>query len=230
MFFDPLYIVMIAPTLALSLFAQFKVSSSFRRFSRVPSSSGVTGAQAARIMLEREGVRDVSIEVARGFLSDHYDPRSKVLRLSESVYGGSSLASVGVAAHEAGHAIQHARGYAPLQLRSALVPVSTLGSNLAWPLLIIGFIFMARSLILAGIVFFSLAVLFQLVTLPVEFNASSRALKALPAAGILTDVEVDGARKVLFAAALTYVAAAAAAIVQLVYFLLRSGFIGGGDE
>lgn len=230
MFFDPLYIVMIAPTLALSLFAQFKVSSSFRRFSKVPSSRGVTGAQAARIMLEREGIRDVSIEVARGFLSDHYDPRSKVLRLSETVYGGSSLASVGVAAHEAGHAIQHARGYAPLQLRSALVPVSTLGSNLAWPLLIIGFIFMARSLILAGIVFFSLAVLFQLVTLPVEFNASSRALKALPATGILTDVEVDGARKVLFAAALTYVAAAAAAIVQLLYFLLRSGFIGGGDE
>lgn len=230
MFLDPLYIVMIVPTFLLSLFAQFKVSSSFKRFSKVPSSRGITGAQAARLILEAEGIRDVDIEVGKGFLSDHYDPRARVLRLSESVYAGNSLASVGVAAHEAGHAIQHARGYVPLQLRSALVPISSLGSNLAWPLLIIGFIFMAKSLILAGIVFFSLAVLFQLVTLPVEFNASSRALQALPAAGILSDTEVDGARKVLSAAALTYVAAAAAAVVQLLYFLMRAGLLGGGDE
>ena len=230
MFLDPLYIMMIVPTVLLSIFAQIKVKSSYRRYSQIPTSRGITGAQAARLILDSQGIRDVSIELGSGFLSDHYDPRSRVLRLSESVYAGDSLASVGVAAHEVGHAIQHARGYMPLQLRSALVPISSLGSNLAWPLLLIGFIFMAKSLIIAGILFFSLAVLFQLITLPVEFNASSRALDALPATGILTDMEVSGARKVLTAAALTYVAAAATAIVQLLYFLLRSGLLGGSDE
>lgn len=230
MFFDPLYIIMIVPAFLLSLFAQFRVKSTYSRYSKVATSRGVTGAQAARRILDAEGITDVSIEMARGFLSDHYDPRSRVLRLSEGVYAGDSLASVGVAAHEAGHAIQHARGYAPLQLRSALVPISSLGSNLAWPLLIIGFIFMAKSFILAGILFFTFAVLFQIVTLPVEFNASSRALQALPATGILSDTEVQGARKVLSAAALTYVAAAAMAVVQLLYFLLRSGFLGNSDE
>jgi Zn-dependent membrane protease YugP len=230
MFLDPLYIVMIIPALALSLYAQVRVKSSFSRYSKVRTARGVTGAQAARIILDASGVHGVAIERAHGFLSDHYDPRSRVLRLSEQVYSGDSLASVGVAAHEAGHAIQHARGYAALRLRSALVPVSTLGSNLAWPLIIIGFIFMAKSLIAAGIVFFSLAVLFQIVTLPVEFNASSRALEALPATGILSGPEVEGARKVLNAAALTYVAAAAAAVLQLVYFLIRAGFLGGRDE
>lgn len=230
MFFDPLYIIMIVPAFLLSLFAQFRVKSTYSRYSKVATSRGVTGAQAARRILDAEGITDVSIEMARGFLSDHYDPRSRVLRLSEGVYAGDSLASVGVAAHEAGHAIQHARGYAPLQLRSALVPISSLGSNLAWPLLIIGFIFMAKSFIMAGILFFTFAVLFQIVTLPVEFNASSRALQALPATGILSDTEVQGARKVLSAAALTYVAAAAMAVVQLLYFLLRSGFLGNSDE
>jgi len=215
--------------LLLSIYAQFKVKSTYSRFSKVSTYRGITGAQAAREILRSAGVHDVDIELTRGFLSDHYDPRSRVLRLSESVYAGDSIASVGVAAHEAGHAIQHAHGYAPLKLRSALVPVSSLGSNLAWPLLIIGFIFMAQSLILAGIIFFSLAVLFQIVTLPVEFNASSRALQALPASGILSDSEVAGARKVLTAAALTYVAAATAAVLQLVYFLLRAGVLGNDD-
>lgn len=229
MIFDPLYIIMIAPALLLSIFAQMKVKASYSKYSKVPTYRGITGAQAAREILLAEGIHDVAIEQSRGFLSDHYDPRSRVLRLSESVYAGNSLASVGVAAHEAGHAIQHAQGYAPLRMRSALVPVSSIGSNLAWPLLIIGFIFMAKSLIMAGIIFFSLAVLFQLITLPVEFNASSRALQALPASGILSDSEVAGARKVLSAAALTYVAAAAAAVVQLLYFLLRAGFL-GSDE
>ena len=175
--------------------------------------------------MRASGVSGVEIELTRGFLSDHYDPRTRVLRLSESVYAGSSIASVGVAAHEAGHALQHAQGYMPLKLRSALVPISSLGSNLAWPLLIIGFIFMSQSLILAGILFFSLAVLFQIVTLPVEFNASSRALVALPATGILSESEVKGARRVLSAAALTYVAAATAALLQLLYFLLRAGLL-----
>jgi hypothetical protein len=220
---------MILPALLLSIYAQFKVKSTYSRFSKVSTYRGITGAQAAREILRSAGVHGVDIELTRGFLSDHYDPRSRVLRLSESVYAGDSIASVGVAAHEAGHAIQHAHGYAPLKLRSALVPVSSLGSNLAWPLLIIGFIFMAQSLILAGIVFFSLAVLFQIVTLPVEFNASSRALQALPASGILSDSEVAGARKVLTAAALTYVAAATAAVLQLVYFLLRAGVLGNDD-
>ncbi len=229
MIFDPLYIIMIAPALILSIFAQIKVKSSYSKYSKVPTSRGITGAQAAREILRAEGINDVGIELSRGFLSDHYDPRTRVLRLSETVYAGNSLASVGVAAHEAGHAIQHARGYLPLKLRSALVPISSLGSNLAWPLLIIGFIFMAKSLILAGIIFFSLAVAFQLVTLPVEFNASFRALAALPQAGILSDSEVAGARKVLSAAALTYVAAAASAVLQLVYFLLRAGFLGNDD-
>jgi hypothetical protein len=230
MFLDPLYIIMIVPAVLLSLFAQMKVRSTYARFSKVPTSRGITGARAARYILDAEGISDVSIELTNGFLSDHYDPRSRVLRLSESVYAGDSLASVGVAAHEAGHAIQHARGYVPLKLRSSLVPISSLGSNLAWPLLIIGFIFMAKSLIIAGILFFSFAVLFQIVTLPVEFNASLRAVRALPATGILTDTEVQGARKVLNAAALTYVAAAAAAIIQLLYFLLRSGLLGSRDE
>ena len=229
MIFDPLYIIMIAPALILSIFAQIKVKSSYSKYSKVPTSRGITGAQAAREILRAEGINDVGIELSRGFLSDHYDPRTRVLRLSQTVYAGNSLASVGVAAHEAGHAIQHAHGYLPLKLRSALVPISSLGSNLAWPLLIIGFIFMAKSLILAGIIFFSLAVAFQLVTLPVEFNASFRALEALPQAGILLDSEVAGARKVLSAAALTYVAAAASAVLQLVYFLLRAGFL-GNDE
>jgi uncharacterized protein len=230
MFLDPLYIIMIIPAFVLSVFAQFRVRSTYSRYSKIPSSRGINGAQAARRLLEAEGITDVAIELSRGFLSDHYDPRTKVLRLSESVYSGDSLASVGVAAHEVGHAIQHARGYVLLRLRSALVPISALGSNLAWPLLIIGFIFMAKSLIMAGILFFTFAVIFQIITLPVEFNASWRAVQALPAAGILTDTEVQGARKVLSAAALTYVAAAAMAVMQLLYFLLRSGLLGSSDE
>jgi len=229
MFIDPLYIIMIIPALLLSVYAQFKVKSVYGKFSKVPSARGLSGAQAARMILEAQGIRDVKIEMGKGFLSDHYDPRGKVLRLSGDVYGGYSLASVGVAAHEAGHAIQHAQGYIPLKLRSAIVPVATVGSKLAWPLLIIGFIFMSKSLISAGIIFFSAAVLFQLVTLPVEFDASIRALRALPATGVLVDSEVQGARKVLSAAAMTYVAAAAAAVLQLLYFLLRAGFL-GGDE
>lgn len=229
MFIDPLYIIMIVPALLLSIYAQIKVKGSYSRYSKIPTSSGISGAHAARMILDAEGITDVDIEVSRGFLTDHYDPRVKVLRLSERVYRDRSLASVGIAAHEVGHAIQHARGYMPLRARSALVPVSMLGSNLAWPLLIIGFIFMSKTLITVGILFFSLAVLFQIVTLPVEFNASSRALRALPATGILSEQETTGARHILSAAAMTYMAAAAAAVLQLLYFLLRAGLL-GGDE
>ena len=230
MFFDPLYIVMFVPAFLLSIYAQIKVKSSYHRYSKVPTMRGVTGAQAARYLLDAEGIADVRVEQTQGFLSDHYDPRSRVLRLSEGVYAGDSLASVGVAAHEAGHAIQHARGYAPMSLRSALVPMASIGSNFSWILLIVGFILASKAMISAGLLFFTAVVLFQIVTLPVEFNASSRALKALPASGILSDSEVAGARKVLSAAALTYVAAAAAAIMQLIYFLIRAGFLGGSDE
>jgi uncharacterized protein len=230
MIFDPLYLIMIMPALLLSIYAQIKIKSTYSRFSQVPTARGVTGAQAAQMILKAAGIHDVAVEVTRGNLTDHYDPRGKVLRLSEEVYAGRSVASVGVAAHEAGHAIQDARGYAPMKLRGSLVPVTSLGSNLAWPLLLIGFILHQQTLLMAGILFFSLAVLFQIVTLPVEFNASSRALAALPASGILSEHEVNGARKVLTAAALTYVAAASAAILQLLYFILRSGLLGGRDE
>jgi len=172
----------------------------------------------------------VRIETAQGFLSDHYDPRSRVLRLSPDVYSTPSLAAVGVAAHEAGHALQHAAGYAPLSLRTALVPAASVGSQLAWPLLVFGFLLQATALVKLGVVFFAAAVVFQLVTLPVEFNASRRALAAVESVGILGPDELPGARQVLTAAALTYVAAAVTSVMQLLYFLLRSGMLGGNDE
>jgi len=227
MFFDPLYLIMFMPALLLSLYASIKVKSTYKRFSQVPTMRGITGAQAAGYLLDSAGIHDVKVELYQGFLTDHYDPGAKVLRLSEGVYRGDSLASVGVAAHEVGHAIQHANGYMPLKLRSMLVPVTNIGSNLAWPLLIFGFMFHSVGMINAGLVFFTVVMIFQLVTLPVEFNASSRALQALPVSGILSHDEVAGARKVLTVAAMTYVAAAATAVMQLLYFLIRSGILGG---
>jgi len=230
MIFDPLYIVMWLPGLLLSIYASLKVKATYAKYSKVPTIRGITGAQAAQSILRAAGIYDVGIELSRGFLSDHYDPSKKVLRLSENVYSGNSLASVGVAAHEAGHAIQHARGYAPMKLRSAIVPMASIGSNLSWFLLMFGLLFRSQGMILMGIMFFTAVVLFQVVTLPVEFNASSRALQALPASGILADQEVIGARKVLNAAAMTYVAAAVTAVLQLLYFLIRAGLIGSNDE
>ena len=230
MYFDPLYMLMIAPALLLSVYAQMRVKSAFAKFSKVPNRLGLTGAQAARRILDAAGLVNVRIETAQGFLSDHYDPRTRVLRLSPDVYGQPSLAAVGVAAHEAGHALQHAQGYAPLQLRSALVPVAQIGSQLAWPLLLFGFLLQTLALVKVGVVLFAGAVAFQVVTLPVEFNASRRALVALQGAGVLAPDEIPGARQVLTAAALTYVAAAVAAVLQLLYFLMRSGLLGGSDE
>ncbi len=230
LFFDPVYLLFVGPALLLSVAAQMWVKSAFARYSQVTNRRGLTGAQAARVVLDTAGLSGVRIEAARGFLSDHYDPRSRVLRLSPDVYGKPSLAAVGVAAHEAGHALQDAAGYAPLQARSALVPVAQIGSNLAWPLLFIGFLLQAGSLVKFGVVLFSAAVLFQLVTLPVEFNASRRALAALGSTGVLAPDELPGARQVLSAAALTYVAAAVAAVAQLLYFLLRAGMLGGRDD
>ncbi|RMG90173.1 MAG: zinc metallopeptidase [Candidatus Dadabacteria bacterium] len=229
-YFDPLYFLLIAPAFLLSLVAQMWVQSAFHRYGERMNRRGITGAQAAEMILARSGLRDVRIEMAQGVLSDHYDPRSRVLRLSPDVYGKPSLAAVGVAAHEAGHAIQHAAGYAPLQLRSALVPVASIGSQLAWPLLVFGFLLHTLALVKLGVILFAAAVAFQLVTLPVEFNASRRALAAVEGAGILGPDELPGARQVLTAAALTYVAAAVTAVMQLLYFLLRSGLLGGRDE
>lgn len=230
MFFDPLYFIIVGPALLLSIIAQIKVKSTFARFAKVATLRGMTGAEAAEAILRGHGLSGVGVRRVGGFLSDHYDPAAKVLRLSPDVHDGRSISSIGVAAHEAGHALQHAQGYLPLQIRSALVPVTQIGSWLAWPLLFFGLIMGAMGLVKLGIIVFAGAVLFQLVTLPVEFDASRRAVAVLGRQGILTEVEIDGTRKVLGAAALTYVAAAAAAVLQLVYFLMRAGLLGGRDE
>lgn len=227
MFFDPLYLLFALPGLALSLWAQFRVKSTFARYSQVQAQSGMSGAEAARELIRQRGVAGVRIEETPGALSDHYDPFHKVLRLSQDVYHGRSLAALGVAAHEAGHAIQHARAYGPLKFRSLLVRPANLGSNLGVLLAVVGMALQASSLTLIGILLFSAAVLFTLVTLPVEFDASRRAVIALRELGMVTPNEAGGAKAVLDAAALTYVAAALSAVLQLLYFLLRSGLLGG---
>lgn len=224
-YFDPTYILVIIGAV-ICLLASARVKSTFRKYNRVRSMSGMTGAQAAERILQAAGIYDVSIQHVSGELTDHYDPRNKVLRLSDSTYGSASVAAVGVAAHECGHAIQHQKSYAPLSIRSAIVPVANFGSAIAWPLIIIGMFITSNTgtlLINIGILCFSLAVLFQLVTLPVEFNASSRAVRILGDTGILDSQELKSTRKVLGAAALTYVAGAAAAILQLLRLLILFG-------
>ena len=220
--FDPTYILLIIGML-LSLAASAKLKSTFAIYRRMESASGMTGAEAAQRILRNAGVYDVRIEPISGELTDHYDPRTKVVRLSEPIYNKTSLAAVGVAAHECGHAIQHATNYAPLSIRSAIVPIANFGSTLSWPLFLAGLVLSIRPLLTAGILLFTAAVLFQLVTLPVEINASSRALKLLNAEGILAPQEVRGAKKVLTAAALTYVAALASSILQLLRLLILAG-------
>lgn len=222
-YYDPTYSLILIGVL-LSLAASGLVKSTYAKYAKVRSISGLTGAQAAERLLQREGIYDVQIVRVQGNLTDHYDPRNKTLNLSDSVYGQASVAAVGVAAHECGHAIQHARGYAPLQFRSALVPAANFGANLSWPVILIGvFLGSFNVLVPIGILLFSLSVLFQLVTLPVEFNASNRALRLLADTGILYGEEVGKTRKVLSAAALTYVAAAAASILQLLRLFLLFG-------
>lgn len=229
-YFDPTYILIIIAAI-ISLIAQWRVNSAFSKYSRVASMSGMTGAQAARMILQSNGINDVSVQRISGKLTDHYNPSTKVLNLSESVYGSTSVAAIGVAAHECGHAIQHARGYFPLSLRTALVPVANIGSQLSWVFIIVGAILsFNQTLITIGIIMFSAAVLFQLVTLPVEFNASARALEQLESNGILYRVEVSQTRKVLSAAALTYVAAAATAILQLLRLIILFGGRGRRDD
>ena len=222
-FYDWTYILLI-PALILSMWAQFRVSSTFNRFSKARASSGMTATQMAEQLLHAEGVYDVSVERTRGDLTDHYDPKNMVLRLSDSTANSTSVAALGVAAHEAGHVLQHRDGYAPLMLRTAAVPVVNIGSNLSWPLFLVGLIFSWEPLLYAGIALFALAVLFALITLPVEFNASKRALAALEANGYLQPgEEMRGAKKVLSAAAMTYVASAFMAIMQLLRLLAIAG-------
>lgn len=217
--FDWTYLLVIAG-LAISMIASSNVKSTFNKYSRVRSMSGLTGAMAAQKVLRLAGISDVRIEHISGSLTDHYDPRTKTLRLSDSTYSSNSVAAVCVAAHECGHAVQHQQKYAPLVLRSTLVPAANFGSTLAWPVFLMGLIMSMRPLLTLGIVLFSLAVLFQLVTLPVEFNASSRALRILEDGHILGDSELADGKKVLGAAALTYVASLAASVLQLLRLLI----------
>lgn len=219
---DPTFLLVFAG-LVLTLIASAGVKSTFAKYARVRCMAGLTGAQAAAQVLQYSGINDVRIEHVSGSLTDHYDPRSKVLRLSDSTYGSASVAAVCVAAHECGHAIQHQKGYGPLVLRSTLVPAANIGSSLSWPIFIFGLIFSIYPLTMLGIVLFGLAVLFQLVTLPVEFNASSRAIRILEGTGMLGSTEISGAKKVLRAAAMTYVASLAASVLQLLRLLLLAG-------
>ncbi len=220
MFFSTMDILLLAPALVLALYAQWKVKSAFAKMSQVRSASGMTGAQVAESLLRRNNINDVSVEAVEGELTDHYDPIHKKLRLSSSVYASNSLAALGVAAHETGHAIQHKTAYSPLVLRQSLYPISNFGSMLAMPLFILGLIMQFKLLIDIGIILFAAAVFFTLVTLPVEFNASRRAMAQLQSGGYLQANEIAGAKKVLDAAALTYVAAAAMAVLQLIRLLL----------
>ncbi|MDR7418020.1 MAG: zinc metallopeptidase [Armatimonadota bacterium] len=219
MFFDSTF-VYVLPALALALYAQFKVRSTFSRFSEVPTASGRTGAEVAAELLRRRGLGHVTIEPVEGMLADHYDPRTKTLRLSPSVYGSASVAAVGVAAHECGHAFQDAERYAPLAVRGAIVPLASIGTNAAWILFMIG-MFTSRPVLMdIGIVLFTGYIAFALITLPVEFDASRRAVQVLQGEGLVMPREADGVRSVLNAAALTYVAAAAMAVMQLVRLIV----------
>lgn len=219
-YFDWTYLLVIAGVI-LSMMASARMKSAFAKYSRISTIQGVTGAQAAQQILNQAGIYDVQIRHISGNLNDHYDPRNKTLSLSDRVYGSASVAAVSVAAHECGHAIQHARGYTPLKIRSSLVPVANFGSAISWPLIVIGLLMGYHSpLITIGIILFSSVVLFHLVTLPVEFNASARGLRILSASGMLVGDENEGARKVLQAAALTYVASAAGMILQLLRLLI----------
>ena len=215
-------ILLIIPGFIISLWAQIKVSSTFKKYSKIKTTRGLSGAQAARKILDANGLQHVKIEQVRGDLTDHYDPRANVIRLSESVYHATSPSAIGVAAHEAGHAIQHAKNYAPINVRMKIIPVTKFGSMLAMPLFFIGLIFASPYLTVAGIILYSLVVLFQLATLPVEFNASTRAMSALSSTGILNEEELNASKKVLTAAAMTYVAALLTSLLTLLRLIILS--------
>ena len=226
--FDWTYLVIVLPCLILSMWASNKVNSTFKRYSTQRSMRGITGAEAAQRVLRANGVTNVRIERVSGNLTDHFDPKTNVIRLSESVYDSASTAAIGVACHEAGHAVQYALGYAPIKLRAAIIPLTNFGTKIAWPLMLLGLLLSGMSyafynLVYVGIACFSLSLVFQLITLPVEFNASRRAVTAIESGGILYDDELAGAKKTLRAAALTYVAAAATSLAQLLRLLAIYG-------
>jgi len=229
LFFDPMYLLFALPGLLLALYASYKTKSTFKRYSTVGSRYGLTGAEAANRMLSDAGVNNVTIEETKGFLSDHYDPSSRTLRLSPSVYRSKSLSAIGVACHEAGHALQHAYGFAPLHLRTALVPATNFTSWFSYIVIILGFIMTSQPIVLFGAILFSVAVLFSLITLPVEWDASSRAKKRMVQSGVVSSAEAADAGKVLNAAFMTYVAAAVSSLLTLAYYLLRAGVFGGSD-
>ena len=227
--FDGTYVLIILAFL-ISALVSAKMNATFSKYSKVRSYCGMTGAQAAQRILSSAGIYDVRIEHVSRKLTDHYDPSNKVLRLSDAVYGNTSIAAIGVAAHECGHAVQHARNYVPLSVRSAIVPVANFGSQLSWPLFLAGLIFSFRPLLMIGILLFCAALLFQIVTLPVEFNASARALRMLDETGIMGRQEIRGTKKVLRAAAMTYVAAVIGSLLQLLRLLILSGAFRRRDD
>ncbi len=221
MFFDYWYILLVVPAMILAGWAQFKVKSTYSKFSKVANTKRITGAYAAQAVLTHYGITDVRIEQVAGNLTDHYDPKSKVIRLSQGVYDGSSIAAVGIACHEAGHAAQHAQDYVPIKIRNSLIPVCNIGSTLGIPLALIGLFMGFEPLITIGLVLYGAIFAFQVATLPVEFNASNRAIKVIEETGLLYDDEVNGAKKVLKAAAMTYVASMIVALANLLRLVLR---------
>ena len=223
MFFDYYYLILVVPAILFALWAQSQVNSAFNQYSKVRTLRGLTGAQAAEAVLRAHGIYDVQIQHIAGNLTDHFDPRDKVIRLSDNVFHNDSVAAVGVAAHEAGHAVQYAVGYGPIKLRTAIIPVCNIGSQLSIVLIILGLVLYFPALFGVGVILFALAVVGQIVTLPVEFNASRRAIQSLSGTGLLDDQELRGARKVLTAAALTYVAALLVSLAQLLRYLLAFG-------
>lgn len=228
-YFDYYYLILIIPALLISLWAQFKVKSTFSKYSKVFATSGYTAAQIARYILDSNGLTGVRVERVAGDLSDHFDPRTNVVRLSDSVYNSTSVAAIGVAAHEVGHAIQYAENYSPMKFRSAIIPITQIGSTLSMPLIFLGVLFSLQPIVTIGIVFFSFATLFQLITLPVEFNASNRALKILEDRDYLYGEELKGAKRTLTAAAMTYVAALIVSAMQLLRLILIFGNRGRRD-
>ncbi|WP_406696326.1 zinc metallopeptidase [Singulisphaera sp. Ch08] len=227
---DPFYLVFLAPGLLLAAWASWKVQRAYAEAQKVPAASGVSGAETAQVILSRFGMTAVRIEVAEGFLSDHYDPVGKVLRLSPDVYEGRTLAALGITAHEAGHALQDATHYPLLKLRNGIVPLAAWGGNLSWILILLGFALSSLNLIVIGIVAFSLTLLFQIINLPVEFDASQRARQALRSVGLIDPREELVVKKVLSAAALTYVAATLTSLLTLAYYLYRSGLLGSHEH
>lgn len=219
--FDPMYFVIVGPAILLAIWAQAKVHGAYARAREVPASSGLTGAQVAARILARSGVNGVGVEPVEGMLSDHYDPHTRTLRLSHDVYHGRSLAALGVAAHEAGHALQHGSGYLPLKLRNGIVPLAAIGGNLSWILLLVGFLLASAKLVLAGILLFSATTFFQIVNLPVEFDASRRARELLVSLGLIHPAEDGEVKRVLSAAAMTYVTATLTSVLTLLYYVLH---------